>query len=116
MTAALFMIYVIINGIIFLFTINSEKEALLYLDTKQEFKTKFKNEFILNSRYSFNTFISIGYRLKGMIDDLAIIETEYNPAQVRVAKNNAMKNLLFLAPVHAENRLTTTWAAIKSTR
>ena len=99
-----------------LFTINDKKEALLYLDGSQKSKSKFSNEFILNSRYGLNTFISIGYKLKGAIDDLAVIETGYTPAQVRLAKNNPMKNLLFLAPVHPENRLTTTWAAIKSRR
>jgi hypothetical protein len=55
--------------------------------------------------------ISIGYKLKGIIDGIAVIETEYNQAQVRLAKNNPMKNLLFLAPVHPEDLLTTTWAS-----
>ena len=97
------------------FSLSDSNKGTIYVNGAKKASRTFHKEWkILND--SARSQIEIGRGSVGLFDEVAVLSIPWNLAQVRLAKNNSLKNLLTLTNVSPREKLATTWANIKQIR
>lgn len=94
------------------FSLSDANKGTIYINGAQKSSRTFHQEWkILND--SVRSRIEVGRGSSGAFDEIAVLSTPWNPTQVRLAKNNSLKNLLTLTDISPRHKLATTWGKIK---
>ncbi len=97
------------------FSLSDSNEGTIYINGAKKSSRTFHKEWkILND--SVRSKIEIGRGSSGSFDEIAVLSTPWNLAQVRLAKNNSLKNLLTITDISPRRKLATTWADVKFNR
>ena len=59
------------------------------------------------------TIIFIGDSARGYVDDVGMFKNDFSDAQVKMIYNTGLSNIISIAPVDPESKVTTTWGALK---
>ena len=62
------------------------------------------------------TFISIGKAAKGLVDDAGFFVDTFSDANIKFIHDAGLENIISIASVDPEDKMATTWGAIKSQR
>ena len=62
------------------------------------------------------TFISIGKDAKGLVDDAGFFVDTFSDRNIKFIHDAGLENIISIASVEADGKMTTTWGAIKSQR
>ena len=59
------------------------------------------------------TSIDIGSDARGSVDNVGFFRNDFSDAQVKLIYDRGLANIISIAPVNPNGKVTTTWAALK---